>query len=99
MKFGACDFSRFAVTDWRLRRWRLCFLALMIATRSDIGTSGVRQGSVQVTSANAIHKTKALIATLIFTPQTKTKCILECGLRSGPSQEREMQLSVTLTAA
>jgi len=22
-----------AVTDWRLRRWRLCFLALMTATR------------------------------------------------------------------
>jgi len=25
--------SRFAVTDWRLWRWRLCFLALMTATR------------------------------------------------------------------
>ena len=24
MKFGVCDFSRFAVTDWRLRRWRFC---------------------------------------------------------------------------
>ena len=23
--FGVCDFSRLAVTDWRLRRWRLCF--------------------------------------------------------------------------
>ena len=36
--FGVCDFSRLAVTDWRLRRWRLCFLALMTAThiiRSD----------------------------------------------------------------
>jgi len=31
--FGVCDFSRLAVTDWRLRRWRLWFLALMIATR------------------------------------------------------------------
>ena len=30
--FGVCDFSRLAVTDWRLRRWRLCFLALMTAT-------------------------------------------------------------------
>ena len=28
MNFGACDFSRLVVTDWRLRRWRLCFLAL-----------------------------------------------------------------------
>jgi len=27
-----CDFSRLAVTDWRLRRWRLWFLALMTAT-------------------------------------------------------------------
>jgi len=32
MKFGVCDFSSFAVTDWHLRRWRLCFLALMTAT-------------------------------------------------------------------
>jgi len=31
--FGVCDFSRLAVTDWRSRRWRLCFLALMTATR------------------------------------------------------------------
>jgi len=34
MKFGVCDFSRFAVTDyWRLRGWRLWCLALMTATR------------------------------------------------------------------
>jgi len=33
MNFGVSDFSRFEVTDWRLRRWRLCFLALMTATR------------------------------------------------------------------
>jgi len=26
--FRVCDFSRLAVTDWRLRRWRLWFLAL-----------------------------------------------------------------------
>jgi len=31
--FGVCDFSPLAVTDWRLRRWRLWFLALMTATR------------------------------------------------------------------
>ena len=31
--FGVCDFSRLVVTDWRLRRWRLWFLALMTATR------------------------------------------------------------------
>jgi len=30
--FGVCDFSRLAVTDWRLRRWRLWFSALMTAT-------------------------------------------------------------------
>jgi len=30
--FGVCDFSRLAVTDWRLRRWRLWFLALLTAT-------------------------------------------------------------------
>jgi len=30
--FGVCDFSRLAVTDWRLRRLRLWFLALMTAT-------------------------------------------------------------------
>ena len=29
--FGVCDFSRLAVTDWHLRRWRLWFLALMTA--------------------------------------------------------------------
>jgi len=33
MNFGVGDFFRFAVADWRLRRWRLCFLALMTATR------------------------------------------------------------------
>ena len=26
--FGVCDFPRLAITDWRLRRWRLWFLAL-----------------------------------------------------------------------
>jgi len=31
--FGVCDLSRLAVTDWRLRRLRLWFLALMTATR------------------------------------------------------------------
>ena len=31
--FGVCDFPRLAVTDWRLRRWRSWFLALMTATR------------------------------------------------------------------
>jgi len=31
--FGVCDFSRLAVTDWRLRRWRWWFLALMTATQ------------------------------------------------------------------
>jgi len=35
MNFGVCDFSRFALTDWRLRRWRLLFLALMTATLWD----------------------------------------------------------------
>ena len=35
--FGVCDFSRLAVTDWRLRRWRLWFLALMTATPSEAG--------------------------------------------------------------
>jgi len=33
MNFGVCDFSRLAVTDWRLRRWRLWFLALSNAPR------------------------------------------------------------------
>ena len=28
MNFGVYDFSRLTVTDWRLRRWRLWFLAL-----------------------------------------------------------------------
>ena len=32
MTFGVCDCSRLAVTDWRLRRWRLWFLAHMTAT-------------------------------------------------------------------
>jgi len=32
--FGVCDFSRLAVTDWRLQRWRLWFLALMTATQT-----------------------------------------------------------------
>ena len=33
---GVCDFSRLAVTDWRLRRWRLWFLALMTATHQNV---------------------------------------------------------------
>jgi len=33
--FGVCDSSRLAVTGWRLRRWRLWFLALMTATHDD----------------------------------------------------------------
>ena len=31
--FGVCDFSRLAVTDWRLRRRRLWFLALSNAPK------------------------------------------------------------------
>jgi len=38
--FGVCDFSHLAVTDWRLRRWRLWFLALMTATRQFQRESG-----------------------------------------------------------
>jgi len=30
--FGVCGFSRLAGTDWRLRRWRLRFLALSNAS-------------------------------------------------------------------
>jgi len=37
--FGVCDFSRLAVTNWRLRRWRLWFLALMTATQVRLGAS------------------------------------------------------------
>jgi len=33
--FGVCDFSRVAITHWRLRRLRLWFLALMTATCLD----------------------------------------------------------------
>ena len=33
MNFGVCDFSRLAVVDWRLRLWRLWFLALWNAPR------------------------------------------------------------------
>jgi len=36
--FGVCDFSFLAVTDWRLRRWRWWFLALMTAARYDTVT-------------------------------------------------------------
>jgi len=36
MNFGVCDFSRLAVTDLRLRWWRLWFLALVTPTRFDI---------------------------------------------------------------
>ena len=32
--FGVSYFYRLAVTDWRMRCWRLCFLALMTATRN-----------------------------------------------------------------
>jgi len=39
---GVCDFSRWAVTDWRSRRWRLWFLALMTATRlGDVRLGGL----------------------------------------------------------
>jgi len=31
-KFGVCDFSRSAVTDWRLRRKRLRFLVIASQT-------------------------------------------------------------------
>jgi len=43
--FGVCDFSRSAVTDWRLRRWRLCFLALLTATRKGHDTEARVLGS------------------------------------------------------
>jgi len=33
--FGVFDFSRLAVMDWRLRRWRLWILALMTATQKN----------------------------------------------------------------
>jgi len=40
--------SRFAVTDWRLRRWRLCFLALMTATQPVAGYRGAQCGWLAV---------------------------------------------------
>jgi len=43
--FGVCDFSRLAVTDWRLRRWRLWFLALMTATHAGNHTEHFFQGN------------------------------------------------------
>jgi len=42
-----CDFSRLAVTDWRLRRWRLWFLALMTAT-------GINDKSLRLLAANIV---------------------------------------------
>jgi len=37
--FGVGDFSRLAVTDWRLRRWRLWFSALMTSTQESLPDS------------------------------------------------------------
>jgi len=45
MNFGVCDFSRFVVTDWRLRRWRLWQLPLSF----DVSAVRCRtSGAVQV---------------------------------------------------
>jgi len=43
--FGVCYFSRLAVTDWRLRRWRFSakFLALMTVTRIVLITSSYKK--------------------------------------------------------
>jgi len=52
--FGACDFSRLAATDWRLRRWRLWFFVLMTATR-------VTRRSSLLLSAYAMQKAVAVV--------------------------------------
>ena len=38
--FGVSDFSRLAVTDWRLRRWHLWFLALSNAPYGEFKIEG-----------------------------------------------------------
>jgi len=48
--FGVCDFSRSAVTDWRLRRWRLWFLALMTATRRLVQVTGLGYAASRIHS-------------------------------------------------
>jgi len=46
--FGVCDFSRLAVTDWRLRRWRLWFLALTTATRIEVAVNGLKSLAMNI---------------------------------------------------
>jgi len=55
MKFGVCDFPRFAVTDWRLRRWRLWCLALKQAKRSEAKATqpDLGQPNLTVTKSDA----------------------------------------------
>jgi len=57
MNFGVCDFSRFEVTDWRLRRWRLWFLALMTATRIPFILSELRHKGGPIFKGNKHNST------------------------------------------
>jgi len=54
--FGVCDFSRLAVTDWRLRRWRLWFLVLMTATRNCHGFENIKKGVSQLMFLTVHHR-------------------------------------------
>jgi len=58
--FGACDLSRLAVTDWRLRRRHLCFWALMTATRlmqnyGDIEDVPISQKIITISSESRLE--------------------------------------------
>jgi len=54
--FSVCDFSRLAVTEWRLRRWRLWFLALMTATHADTYVKGCEMLNWGGTQPNTLLK-------------------------------------------
>jgi len=61
--FGVCDFSRLAVTDWRLRRWRLWFLALVTSTqRFKLCILGeIKAGRTRRWIEYQLHSTKAWV--------------------------------------
>ena len=80
--FGVCDFSRLAVTDWRLRRWRLWFWALLTATRFTYPI--VIFGSLCLFLASFIKKEKTVFSKSmwLFARMPHTKCIRLGSVRS-----------------
>jgi len=79
--FGVCDFSRFVVTDWRLRRRHLWLLALMTATRLNLIVFAFYSHSTKsvLDFVNSSENAIFVVNTVHLISQLSDNLIIACG--------------------